>query len=68
MSRRFLIIAGAVCWTVAGADALYHLVNGDVVVPALMATAAVLWVALRQRAQILRRIAAAAKVEADTAA
>ncbi len=63
MSRNFLLGAGVVCWTVAGVDALAHLVNGDVVIPALMAAAAVLWVSLRQRTLILRRAAAPAEME-----
>jgi hypothetical protein len=68
MSRSLLILAGVVCWTVAGVDALYHLYIGDLVVPVLMATAAVLWVGLRQRAQIAKRLAAIIEVEADIAA
>jgi hypothetical protein len=55
MSRTFLLVSGAVCWAVAGADALVHLVSGDLLVPAAMTAVFVLWVGLRWRMLSLRR-------------
>ena len=48
MNRTFLLVSGVVCWTVAAADALIHLLNGDLLVPAAMTTVFVVWVGLRQ--------------------
>jgi hypothetical protein len=47
MNRTFLLIAGVVCWTAAGADALVHLVGGDLVGPSAMVGVLALWVVLR---------------------
>ena len=66
MSRNFLLVSGALCWTVAGADALYHLVSGDLLVPAAMTTAFALWVGLRYRMVALRR--RPVRVEVESAA
>ena len=63
MSRNFLLVSGAICWTVAGIDAVAHLVTGDLLVPAAMASAFALWVALRGRLMKARR--AAITVEAE---
>jgi hypothetical protein len=49
MNRNFLLVSGVVCWTVAAADALVHLLNGDLVVPTAMVAVFVVWVGLRQR-------------------
>jgi hypothetical protein len=48
MNRSVLLVSGVVCWTVAAADALVHMLNGDLVVPAAMAAVFVVWVGLRQ--------------------
>jgi hypothetical protein len=48
MNRNFLLVSGVVCWTVAAADALVHLLNGDLVVPTAMVAVFVVWVGLRQ--------------------
>jgi hypothetical protein len=47
MNRTFLLASGVVCWTIAVADALLHLLDGDLLVPAVMAAVLVLWVGLR---------------------
>ena len=49
MSRNAILVIGAICWTGAAADAAFHLASGDFVVPAAMAAAFVLWVAVRRR-------------------
>jgi hypothetical protein len=49
MSRNTILVLGAICWTGAAADAIYHLAIGDFLVPAAMGTAFVLWVTLRRR-------------------
>jgi len=66
MSRNHLLVVGAVCWSVAGIDAIVHLINGDVLVPAVMASAFVAWVGLRR--DHLSRVARPVPVEVDTAA
>lgn len=48
MSRKSILVFGAICWTGAAADAIYHLAIGDVLVPAAMGAAFVLWVTLRR--------------------
>lgn len=50
-----MIYAGAVCWSVAAIDAIYHLVNGDLVVPLGMASVGMGYVALRRAAMRRRR-------------
>ena len=47
MNRTFLLVSGVVLWVVAGTDALVHLLDGDLLVPAVMAAVLVLWVGLR---------------------
>ena len=49
MSRNFILFLGAICWTGAAADALWHLAQGDLLVPAAMGAAFVLWVTVRRR-------------------
>jgi hypothetical protein len=49
MSRNFILVFGAICWTVAIADAAWRLSTGDVFVPAMMLLAFVLWTTLRLR-------------------
>jgi len=48
MNRTFLLVSGAICWTVVGADVALHLAGGDLLAPVLMATVFVLWVGLRR--------------------
>lgn len=48
MNRSVLLVSGVVCWTIAGADALLHLINGDLLVPSAMLAVFVVWVGLRQ--------------------
>ena len=49
MSRNFILFLGVICWTGAAADALWHLAQGDLLVPAVMAVAFVIWVTVRRR-------------------
>ena len=63
MSRTSLLVLGAVCWTVAGVDALLHLVNGDLVVPTAMAAIAIVWIGVRS--QMLARRATPVEVPAE---
>lgn len=65
MNRTFLLIAGVVCWTAAGADAIVHLVGGDLVAPSAMAAVLAVWVVLR--ALPARRAAAVPAPIADPA-
>ena len=65
MDRTSLLIAGAIAWTVAAADAVYHVVNGDLLVPSSMAVAAVGYIAIRRTATRLRP--APARITADSA-
>ncbi len=48
MSRNFILVFGAICWTGVAADALVHLMSGDLVVPAGMAFIFVFWTVLRR--------------------
>ena len=48
MSRTSILVLGAISWSVAAADAAYHLATGDFVVPAVMAAIVVVWVGLRR--------------------
>jgi hypothetical protein len=41
MDRNLILAAGALLWTVAALDAVTHLMAGDLVAPALMATAGI---------------------------
>jgi hypothetical protein len=47
MSRKSILALGALSWTIAAAFAIAHLLVGDVVGPAVMGIALMLWVALR---------------------
>lgn len=62
MNRTFLLVSGAICWTIAGADAAVHLLGGDLLAPAAMAFVFALWVGLRRlqvrRLQVRQRQAA----------
>ncbi len=49
MSRKSILALGALCWTIAAAFAIAHLLIGDVLGPAVMGIALMLWVALRWR-------------------
>ena len=55
MDRSKLLYAGVLCWTAAALDALFHLANGDLVVPLGMAAAGIGYVAVRRAAMRLRR-------------
>jgi hypothetical protein len=46
MSRSTLLVFVAICWTGVAVDAAVHLLMGDLTVPAGMAGAFVLWMAL----------------------
>ena len=48
MSRNAILVLGAICWTGAAADAIFHLASGDVLVPAVMLIAFATWVIVRQ--------------------
>ena len=45
---RFILVFGAICWAGVLADAVIHLVAGDVVVPAAMGLAFIVWLSLRR--------------------
>ena len=47
MNRTLLLAAGAVSWAVVAVDAALHLVNGDVLVPSVMAAVLIAWIGLR---------------------
>ena len=65
MDRTTLLIAGAIAWTVAAADAVYHVVNGDLLAPTSMAAVAVGYIAIRRTATRLRP--SVARTTADVA-
>ena len=46
MSRNFILAMGALLWGLAALDAFAHLAEGDLLTPAVMATAAILGVAV----------------------
>jgi hypothetical protein len=48
VERKTLIYAGVVCWSAAALDAIYHLANGDLVVPLGMASAGIGYIAVRR--------------------
>ena len=48
VERKALIYAGVLCWSAAALDAIYHLANGDLVVPLGMASAGIGYVAVRR--------------------
>lgn len=58
MSRNTILVIGAICWTGAAADAAFHLASGDLLVPAAMGIAFVIWTVVRRRHYA--RVAAAA--------
>ena len=67
MSRNYVIAAGAVAWTGVGLIALGYLLDGNVVIPALMAAVGVPWaglVAFRRRPLVLRPATARPEVDA----
>ena len=45
---RFILVFGAICWAGVLVDAVVHLAAGDVLVPAAMGLAFILWLTLRQ--------------------
>ena len=49
MNRTFILVLGAIAWTIAAIDAAAHLVNGDVLVPAGMGLIFVAWLGLRRK-------------------
>jgi hypothetical protein len=48
MSRSFILVFGALCWAGVFVDAGVHLMAGDVLIPAAMGLAFVLWMTLRR--------------------
>ena len=60
MSRQAILVFGVICWTGAAADALIHLMAGDLLVPAAMGIVFLLWVVVRQRHYSRRAVAVAA--------
>jgi hypothetical protein len=48
MNRTFLLVSGAICWTIASVDAGVHVLNGDFLAPTAMAIVFVVWVGLRR--------------------
>ncbi len=62
---RFILVFGVICWAGVLVDAVMHLVAGDVVVPAAMGLAFILWVSLRQLHE--SRLAARVPVESGRA-
>ena len=65
MERNRLIYAGVLCWSAAALDALYHVANGDLVVPIGMLSAGIGYVAVRRAAaRLVRREPAAVAAEA----
>jgi len=48
MSRNFILVFGAICWTGVAADVLLHLMSGDLLAPAGMAFIFVFWTVLRR--------------------
>jgi hypothetical protein len=65
VERKTLIYAGVLCWSAAVLDAMYHLANGDLVVPLGMASAGLGYLGVR-RALVRRRRPAAIPVRAET--
>lgn len=49
MSRNTILVFGAICWTGAAVDALYHALSGDMVVPAAMGLTFAIWVTVSRR-------------------
>lgn len=56
VERKTLIYAGVLCWSAAALDAIYHLANGDLVVPLGMASAGIGYVAVRRAIGRLRHV------------
>ena len=59
MSRTFLLVAGAICWTAVAVDAAFHAATGDLLVPVIMGAVAAGWVGLR-RHKLVEALATAA--------
>lgn len=49
MTRNQILVFGAICWVGAAADAVVHLVSGDLLVPAAMGLTFVVWTTVRRR-------------------
>jgi hypothetical protein len=47
MSRKTIIVLGAISWAIAIAIGVLHLLAGDLVVPAIMVVVAGTWLTLR---------------------
>jgi hypothetical protein len=63
MTRNFLLIGGAVAWSVAAVDLVIHLMAGDFLVPGAMTAIFVFWMGLRAaqpRRAVRRRVAVTA--------
>ena len=46
MSRTLILVFGIICWTGVAANALVHMAFGDWLLPVVMATSFIGWVAL----------------------
>jgi dihydroxyacid dehydratase/phosphogluconate dehydratase len=55
MSRNLILVAGAFLWSAVAVDAVVHLASGDWLAPALMAVAAIVFVAVRGPRRVQRR-------------
>jgi hypothetical protein len=49
MTRNQILVLGTICWIGAAADAVVHLISGDLLVPAAMGLTFVVWTAVRRR-------------------
>jgi hypothetical protein len=69
MSRNYVLAAGAVLWTVVGLIAFVYLLNGNVLIPALMAAVGIPWLAwlgLTRRPLIVQSETGPADVDATS--
>jgi hypothetical protein len=64
VERKNLIYAGILLWTAAALDAMWHVANGDLVVPLGMASVGVGYVAVRRAMIRLSRRPVAVPIEA----
>ena len=48
MTRTILLVFTAICWIGVAVDGAVHLISGDLVIPAAMALAFVVWLTLWQ--------------------
>lgn len=48
MSRKLILVTGALLWTLVALDVLIHMAVGDLLVPAVIGIIGVSWVAVRR--------------------